>query len=60
MSMSEYSEAKKPDCPKCGSKNAERSFTSVGVMVGSRSGSGGSSGGFSSGGGGGCGHSGFS
>jgi putative FmdB family regulatory protein len=50
MSMSEYSEGNKPDCPQCGSKDVERSFTSVGVLTGSRSGSSGPS--F---GGGGCG-----
>ncbi len=55
MSMSEYSEAKKPDCPECGSENAERSFSSVGVLVGSRGSSGGSTMG-----GGACGHTGFS
>ncbi len=54
MSMSEYSEGKKPPCPRCGSVEVERSFTSVGVLTGSRSG------GSSSSGGGGCGHGGFS
>lgn len=56
LSMSEYSESNKPDCPECGSRNAERSFSAVGVLVGSRGGSGGSTGG----GGGTCAHTGFS
>ncbi len=54
MSMSEYSEGRKPECPQCGSKEAERSFKSVGVLTGSRSGSSGSSSGAAS-----CGHGGF-
>jgi putative FmdB family regulatory protein len=53
MSMSAYSEGAKPACPECGSENAERSFTSVSVLTGSRSG--GSNASSSSG----CGHSGF-
>ena len=53
--MSEYSEGNKPACPECGSEKTERSFTSVGVLVGSR---GGSSAPAARGGG--CGHSGFS
>lgn len=55
MSMSEYSQGDKPPCPECGSDKAERSFSSVGVLTGSRGGS-------SSppSGGGGCGHTGFS
>lgn len=55
MSMSDYSASKRPSCPECGSENTERSFSSVGVLVGSRTGGGGSAAG-----GGGCGHSGFS
>ncbi|MBT8397039.1 MAG: zinc ribbon domain-containing protein [Gemmatimonadetes bacterium] len=55
MSMSEYSEGNTPACPECGSENAERSFTSVGVLVGSRTTSS-----APPAGGGGCGHSGFS
>jgi putative FmdB family regulatory protein len=35
MSMSEYSESNKPDCPNCGSENAERTFGSIGVLTGS-------------------------
>ncbi len=41
MSMSEYSEGAKPECPSCGSTNAERRFSAVNVMTGS--GGGGSS-----------------
>lgn len=40
MSMSEYSEANKPDCPQCGSNDVERNLTSVAVLTGSRAGSG--------------------
>ena len=55
LSMSEYSEGNKPDCPSCGSEKAERTFSSVGVLTGSRAGG---SGPMPTGGG--CGHSGFS
>lgn len=54
MSMSEYSEGNKPDCPQCGSSDVERAFTSVSVLTGSRAGSGGSPSGAAS-----CGHGGF-
>jgi len=54
MSMSEYSDSEPPACPECGSDDTERSFTSFGVMTGSRG-----SGGRTSGGGTGCGHTGF-
>jgi len=54
MAMSEYSSGTRPECPECGSEKAQRCFSSIGVLVGSRGGSGGSSSG-----GGGCGHSGF-
>ena len=36
MSMSEYSEGNKPECPQCGSHAVDRTFTSVGVLTGSR------------------------
>jgi putative FmdB family regulatory protein len=55
MSMSEYAEGNTPECPECGSDKAERSFSSFGVLVGSRTG-----GSTPPAGGGGCGHSGFS
>jgi putative FmdB family regulatory protein len=42
MTMSEYSEGKKPECPQCGSGDVERAFTSVSVLTGSRAGGGGS------------------
>ena len=54
MSMSEYSEGNKPECPQCGSTEVERSFTSVSVLTGSRAGSGGSASSAAN-----CGHSGF-
>lgn len=53
MSMSEYAEGKKPACPRCGSSDVDRAFTSFGVLTASRGGSGGSSFGGS------CGHGGF-
>ncbi len=40
MSMSEYSSDATPECPSCGSANSARSFSSVGVLTGSRGGSG--------------------
>jgi putative FmdB family regulatory protein len=54
MSMSEYGEGNKPDCPECGSNDVERRFTSVGVLTGSRASSGGSPSSVA-----GCGHGGF-
>lgn len=54
MSMSEYSEGNKPECPQCGSGDVERSFTSVSVLTGSRAGSGGAGGPAPT-----CGHGGF-
>ena len=39
MSMSEYSEGKKTECPQCGSDDVERAFGSVSVLTGSRGGS---------------------
>ena len=54
MSMSEYGEGIKAECPECGSADVERSFSSVGVLIGSRSGSGGASPSASN-----CGHGGF-
>ena len=54
MSMSEYSEGNKPECPSCHSANTERTFSSVGVLTGSRAASGGSAAGAP-----GCGHGGF-
>ena len=40
MSMSEYAEGNKTVCPECGSSEVERTFTSVGVLTGSRAGGG--------------------
>ena len=34
-SMSAYSEGLSPDCPDCGSQNAERRFSTVNVLSGS-------------------------
>jgi hypothetical protein len=56
--MSEYSSEATPECPSCGSANSARSFSSVGVLTGSRGGSGAGSGSLPTMGGG-CGHGGF-
>mgnify|MGYP001822342084 CR=1 FL=1 len=37
MSMSEYSSGPEVRCPACGANEAERAFTSVGVITGGRS-----------------------
>ena len=35
-SMSEYAKARKPKCPRCGSKNTVRAFASINVITRSR------------------------